>query len=92
MLRSQLLPIPFMRGMLQASWRFEWAIRDGEDDPANALWVRMSRSQLVCQLKTLGAPATNCNGFTIFVPTSGGRDWFSDAARRGVKIQVLRLP
>lgn len=82
----------FMRGMLQGELAFEWAVtRMVSDDPAKALGRSERETNLFAKLKSiLGEPVTELQLVSpYFVPTAAGVDWFSDAARRGVKIKVL---
>lgn len=82
----------FVRGILQGELELEWAVtRMVSDDPAKVLDRSHQDTNLFAQLKEiLGQPETELQLVSpYFVPTTAGVEWFSAAARRGVKIQVL---
>jgi cardiolipin synthase C len=82
----------FVRRMLRGELQLEWATtRMVSDDPAKVLGRSDPQTNLFPKLKEiLGAPATELQLVSpYFVPTASGVEWFTAAARRGVKIEVL---
>jgi putative cardiolipin synthase len=89
---ADVLHSAFVREILDGSRKPEWATaRVVSDDPAKVLGRNAPETNLFPRLQSiLGAPAAQLQLVSpYFVPTAQGVQWFTAAARRGVKIAVL---
>jgi len=82
----------FVRDLVGGDLALEWAVtRMVSDDPAKVLGRGKSRPNIFDELKALiGEPREELLLVSpYFVPAESGTDWFSAAAKRGVRIKVL---
>jgi putative cardiolipin synthase len=82
----------FVNDLVQGDLAMEWAAtRMVSDDPAKVFGHVTAEPNLFSQLKAiLGEPKKELLLVSpYFVPATSGTEWFSAAARRGVRIQVL---